>query len=127
MPLKNTRKIGNLGEEFAENFLKKSGYKILKKNLHLRFGEIDIICTCEQKKYLVFVEVKCRKNLKFDCAGTSISFKKFKRMSLAAENFANKKIYINLIPRLDLLFIKIDKKNMLQSIQHFKAIEYDQF
>lgn len=59
----NLRAIGAVGEEIAENYLKKQGYKIIEKNYHAsRFSEIDIIA--RHNKMLVFVEVKMRTSLK---------------------------------------------------------------
>ena len=52
--------IGKKGEELAQEFLKKQGFKILETNKHFsRFCEIDIIA--EDKNTLVFCEVKTRK------------------------------------------------------------------
>ena len=52
--------VGKKGEEFAQEFLKKQGYKILETNKHFsKFCEIDIIA--EDKNTLVFCEVKTRK------------------------------------------------------------------
>lgn len=49
---------GQVGERYAAKQLKKMGYKILYKNYHSRFGEIDIVAANSQ--YIVFVEVKTR-------------------------------------------------------------------
>lgn len=50
---------GKNGEEIAEKYLIKSGYKILERNKHFsRLCEIDIIAL--DKNTLVFVEVKTR-------------------------------------------------------------------
>lgn len=49
---------GVIGEKFTEKYLKKHGYKIIEKNYHSRFGEIDIIAT--KKDIIAFVEVKTR-------------------------------------------------------------------
>ena len=49
---------GAAGENFAAEYLRKRGFKILRRNFHSRFGEIDIIA-CDPR-YLVFVEVKTR-------------------------------------------------------------------
>ena len=57
---KSTREIGADGEKAAAKFLKKSGYKIKKMNFFSAHGEIDIIA--ENKNFLVFVEVKSRKD-----------------------------------------------------------------
>lgn len=50
--------IGDIGEEYAVNYLKKHRYKILSRNYRKRFGEIDIIA--EKKGTVAFVEVKTR-------------------------------------------------------------------
>ncbi len=51
--------IGKKGEEIAQDYLKKLGYKILETNKRFsRFCEIDIIAL--DKDILVFVEVKTR-------------------------------------------------------------------
>lgn len=47
------------GEDKATSFLKKQGFKILKRNFHSKFGEIDIIAT--KAKILHFIEVKTTK------------------------------------------------------------------
>ena len=53
-----TKEIGDIGEEYAVNYLKKHRYKILSRNYRKRFGEIDIIA--EKKGTVAFVEVKTR-------------------------------------------------------------------
>nr|WP_316611661.1 YraN family protein [uncultured Ruminococcus sp.] len=53
-----TKTIGDIGEEYAVNYLKKRRYKILSRNYRKRFGEIDIIA--EKKGTVAFVEVKTR-------------------------------------------------------------------
>ena len=50
--------IGRIGEKAAARVLRKNGYKILEKNLHISHNEIDIIA--RDKQNLVFVEVKTR-------------------------------------------------------------------
>lgn len=53
------KEIGQIGEETAVKFLKKNKYRVIKRNYICKSGEIDIIC--ENKDYIVFVEVKTRK------------------------------------------------------------------
>ncbi len=50
------QKIGEVGEEIAENYLKKKGYKILERNFKTKWGELDIVAS--HKKAIIFVEVK---------------------------------------------------------------------
>ncbi|MBR6407148.1 MAG: YraN family protein [Clostridia bacterium] len=49
---------GKQGEDFACEYLQKLGCKIICKNYHSRYGEIDIIAS--DGEYLAFVEVKTR-------------------------------------------------------------------
>lgn len=56
----NKRRVGTDYEDRAEVYLKEKGFQILERNFHSRNGEIDIIA--RDGRYLVFVEVKYRKN-----------------------------------------------------------------
>ena len=49
---------GAWGEDYAEAYLRRHGYRILARNYSCRFGEIDIIAS--DRHYVVFVEVKLR-------------------------------------------------------------------
>ena len=51
---------GAWGEALAAEYLRKKRYKLVATGYHSRFGEIDLIL--ENRKYLLFVEVKLRKS-----------------------------------------------------------------
>ena len=51
---------GNRGEALAAKQMEKMGYEILERNFHALKGEIDIIA--KKDSYIVFTEVKYRKN-----------------------------------------------------------------
>ena len=55
--------LGKKGEKLVEEYLKKRGCKILKRNYRTPFGEADIIAL--DKDEIVFVEVKTRTSDKF--------------------------------------------------------------
>ncbi len=57
----STKDIGRKGEKLAASYLKKHGYKIKAKNFLSSHGEIDLIA--ENDDFLVFVEVKTRKDV----------------------------------------------------------------
>ncbi len=70
--------IGRIGEDIAEYFLSKKGYKIIERNYRKRFGEIDIIandggCT-------VFVEVKTRNSIQFGYPSQAVDSRKMKKI-----------------------------------------------
>lgn len=57
---KNISKLtGDAGEEYAVNYLKKHGCKILARNFRKRYGELDIVA--QKAEYVIFVEVKTRR------------------------------------------------------------------
>ncbi len=107
----NKKEKGIAGEQMAERFLKKKGYKIIRKNFYSKFGEIDIIA--KDKEYLTFIEVKLRNSDKFGNIEYSIDSKKKKHILKTAYYFLiNNKEYENYDLRFDALFIyKIRDKN----------------
>lgn len=62
--MQNDRKIGNIYEDMACNYLKQQGVLILQRNFHIRQGEIDIVGSKDD--VLLFIEVKYRKMLPKD-------------------------------------------------------------
>lgn len=56
----NRRAKGVYYEEMAAEFLKKKGLRIMERNFRCRNGEIDLIA--RDGRYLVFIEVKYRKD-----------------------------------------------------------------
>lgn len=50
------RKLGDIGENIACQFLEKHGFKVIERNYLRKWGEIDIIA--EKKGRIHFVEVK---------------------------------------------------------------------
>lgn len=57
------KKLGNFGEDKAALYLRRKGYRIVERNFSCRLGEVDIIA--RKGNYIVFVEVKLRKNADF--------------------------------------------------------------
>ncbi len=56
--------VGKKGEEIAEKYLKRHGYKVLERNFRSkRWGEIDIVAI--KNDILVFVEVKTREGTQY--------------------------------------------------------------
>lgn len=57
----NKRKIGTDYEQLAAKYLGGRGYEIIESNYRCPVGEIDLIA--KDGTYLVFIEVKYRRNL----------------------------------------------------------------
>ena len=76
---------GNRAEKMALNFFKQRGFKLIEKNYHCRFGEIDIIM--QDKDYLVFIEVRYRRSDKFGGALASVNQNKQSKLRRSAEHY----------------------------------------
>ena len=57
-PSLSTRETGAVAEDVAAEYLQKTGYIVLKRNLFTRFGEIDILA--KKNGEFVAVEVRSR-------------------------------------------------------------------
>lgn len=76
-------KLGAFGERKAANYLRLHGYRIVDTNCRYRQGEIDIIA--KKRSYIVFVEVKLRKNSDYGQAREFVTAAKQQRVITAAQ------------------------------------------
>ena len=76
---------GNRMEDQALNFLKKQGFKLLKRNFRTRMGEIDLIMLDQEA--LVFIEVRYRQHHSHGNALESVDFFKQQKLTRAAQSF----------------------------------------
>ena len=86
----------------AAKYLTKKRYKLVATNFKSRFGEIDLIM--ENRKYLVFVEVKLRKSNAFAQAHEFVDWRKQDRIRTTAEIYLSQ-YPTNLQPRFDVVEI----------------------
>ena len=93
---------GAWGEALAAKYLMKKRYKLVATNFRSRFGEIDLIM--ENRKYLVFVEVKLRKSDAFASACEYVDGRKQDRIRTTAEIYLSQ-YPTNLQPRFDVIEI----------------------
>ena len=93
---------GVWGEVQAAEYLRKKGFRLVASRFRTRFGEIDLILS--NRRYLVFAEVKLRKNAEFALAREYVDRRKQERLRRSAE------IYLaenptELQPRFDVIEI----------------------
>ena len=93
---------GAWGEALAAEFLRKKRYKIIAAGYRCRFGEIDLIA--QNKQYLVFVEVKLRKNADFAAAREYVNRAKQDRLRMTASMYLSQNP-TKLQPRFDVVEI----------------------
>ena len=73
-----TKKMGDKGEDLTAKYLRERGFIITKRNFHSRYGEIDIIA--ENAQYILFVEVKTRKNNAFVSGFSAVDIHKRRKI-----------------------------------------------
>ncbi|MBN2219004.1 MAG: YraN family protein [Kosmotogaceae bacterium] len=78
-----SRESGKRYEDIACEYLKKTGYRIIARNVTYRFGEIDIVAL--EGKILVFVEVKGGSSLVLP--RYRVDERKIRRLELAAQRY----------------------------------------
>lgn len=110
---------GKWGEEQAARYLKKHGYRILEQNYSCRFGEIDIIAA--DRTFLVFVEVKTRKDTSFAEAREFVGAGKQRRVLSAASVWMTHHD-MDLQPRFDVIEVygTADMPYRKLAIHHFE-------
>ena len=101
--------FGQVGELYAERFLKKQKYKILAKNHKTPFGELDIIA--KTKNTYVFVEVKARSSTAFGLPQEAVTRKKQLHIINSAEHYLDKNKLFDVDYRFDIIEVVGDTEN----------------
>lgn len=78
----DAKRRGDAGEKVALEYLEKKGYVVIAKGFRSQFGEIDLIV--KNSGYIVFIEVKLRKNAKFASAGEHVGKEKQSKIKATA-------------------------------------------
>ncbi len=116
----NIGETGKNGEMRVAAFLRKSGYRIVKRNYQCKYGEIDIIA--EKGEYIVFVEVKTRKKNSLISPMESVNSFKQQRIIHTAEDYIVKTDCI-LQPRFDVAEVFTEQQsegNIKYSLNYIK-------
>ena len=101
MPETHRQRIGRWGEATAAEYLSKRGYAILARNVHTRYGEIDLLARAPEGM-LVFVEVKTRTSRSFGYPEEAVDARKLGHLVSSAE------AYLQEHPDLDFQGWRID-------------------
>lgn len=107
--------LGKEGENIAEEFFRRKGFKILEKNYRTVFGEIDIIA--KDKDVLVFIEVKARTDSAFGHPFEAVDRRKREKIRKVALCYM-KRLKRECAARFDVLSINVEDGS--RSIEHFR-------
>lgn len=103
----NIGKTGLQGEKRVANYLRNNGYSVIKQNYSCKYGEIDIIA--QNREYILFVEVKTRKQDSLVSGIQAVDAFKQNRILKTAQDFITK-TECELQPRFDVAEVTVFEK-----------------
>jgi putative endonuclease len=112
----NRKETGDLGEKLAGKFLRKNGYKIRSTNYRCKHGEIDIIA--EKKDFLVFIEVRTKRNAQYGSPEESITYAKRERLIASAFSYMESSpLKQGQFWRIDFVAVELDRDDNATRIE----------
>jgi putative endonuclease len=109
---------GSEGEQWCLHYLERKGYRIVARNFHSRWGEIDLIA--QDGEFVVFVEVKTRTG-SMDSAVSSVSHEKIRRLVKTAGIFLQKyPEYANSFTRFDVIALVPAGADGIYRVRHLQ-------
>jgi putative endonuclease len=118
MPVENQKQIlGREGEQIAERYLKKKGYRLVERNYRCPVGELDLIVL--DRQVIVFVEVKTRMDDSFGGPLESVHSRKQQRMIQAAQFFLSQQRLHHREARFDVVGVSfVGRETTIEHIQN---------
>lgn len=129
----DTKKLGELGENIACEYLVNKGYKVMGKNYRINFGEIDIIAKkgfrifAKDNKVIHFIEVK---TIIDSGAGffpeERVDRKKQQKLRRLSEIWLEKNNFPQNYPyQIDIIGILINKNTRNAKVHYFQNVVED--
>ena len=114
----NKAQVGKRGEQVAAGYLRKHGYDILERNIHISHQEIDIIAI--NKECIAFVEVKTRildpsKSDPYSAPAAAVTESKQRFLLKAASKYLADHRY-DLQPRMDVIEVYLAQEHQLSPV-----------
>ena len=120
----NSRKCGMQGEELTAKYLMRLGFKVIAKNFHSRYGELDLVAANEN--LILFVEVKTRKANSLVLPAEAVFNSKIKKIIKTAVIFLEKNEQFNFLqPRFDVSEVVIKSSDSINLNYIENAFDFD--
>ncbi len=113
----SSHKLGRLGEDIAQKYLRKKKFRVVSKGYRLYRGEIDLIAY--EGKTLVFVEVKTRSQGALGFPEESVDRQKQRQIRKIAEGYLALNNLDEVECRFDVVSL-IFNENGTYSLSHYK-------
>ncbi len=118
--MNNRKRVGQTGEDLAENYLRANNYEIIERNFRLGHLEVDIIARDKKAGELVFFEVKTRVQKFKKEEDDNFKSSQIEKIKKAMVLYASiRKMDLEKI-RLDYIYIVLNEKIGKASLKHYK-------
>ncbi len=118
------KKVGERAEHLAQEYLEQKGLNLVSNNYRCRRGEIDLIM--RDGNFLVFIEVRYRKNDVFGSGAESVTLQKQRRLLTAAKHYLqSEKLDEDISCRFDVISISGQYNPQIDWIVNAFQIEAD--
>jgi putative endonuclease len=108
--LNRHQQFGRRSERLAAEYLKCKGYRILETNFRTTAGEIDIVA--QDRRTIVFVEVKARSSNRFGSPKAAVTPAKQRKISMAALEYLKQNRQLDARARFDVVAIDTAGRQM---------------
>ena len=88
--------------------MKEQGYIIFQSNYYSKIGEIDLVE--EHREYIVFCEIKTRRNRTGIQPSMSVTAKKIEKLRMLGEHYLSQMHLMHLQPRFDVIAAQLADK-----------------
>jgi len=112
------RWLGNRGEQAAERYLAGLGYRILRRGLRTRHGEVDLVAL--DGRQVVFVEVKTRLDHDAGHPAEAVDSQKQRKLTTLALEFLKKHRLLDQPARFDIVAVTWPEDQENPTIEHLR-------
>ena len=119
MSKRENKEKGNAGENIAEQYLRKHGYRILARNFKTDTGELDIVATDDT--CLIFVEVKMRSGDEYGLPSEAVDYAKQRKLAAVAAQYIKRYMLFGAPARFDVIEVRGDTKEVNHIINAFET------
>ena len=111
--------LGYWGETKAAEYLAKSGYRLVDRNVRTDYGEIDLVM--QTADVLVFVEVKTRRSQRYGKPESAITATKLQHMVQSSQAYMQEHPEFSQDWRIDVVSVYVKPGN-LPTFTHFENV-----
>ncbi len=116
----NNQLLGKKGENFAADYLKRHGFRIIDRNFKGRYGELDIIAL--DGKILVFIEVKTRIGRTFGMPEEAVTPRKLREVIQTAQYYKLLHPELSDSLRIDVIGIELNVDETIKYFHHIRNV-----